>query len=117
MSAATMTCRRSSRSTSTPATGPNSTDGSSRASMTPATARPPREAPPFADTSVATATKPTQSPSDETSMARQRRENDGWRRRSFSPAGLVPRRAAISSATVATGSVCYPPGPSVSDPD
>ena len=55
-------------------------------------------------TSEATATNPIQSPIDDTSIARHRRENDGWVRRSLKLAGLVPLSAAISSATLAMGS-------------
>src|SRR6266571_4732011 len=85
----------------TPANAPNRTEGMSRESITPATARPPRRFPPIPATSDATATNPIQSPSEDTSIARHRREKDGWVRRSLNVAGLVPRSAAISSAAVA----------------
>src|SRR6266567_1779691 len=108
-SADTINLRRSNRSANTPANGPNTTDGSRRASITPATASPPFAAePPSRATSVATATNPTQSPSEETSMARHRRENEGWTRRSLKVALRVPRMAAISSATLATAPETLP---------
>ena len=100
-SALTINLRRSNRSVNTPAKGPNTTEGSSRASITPATASAPTRWPPLAATRDATATKPTQSPSEDTSIARHRRENAGWKSRSLNDAGRLPRSAAISSAVEA----------------
>src|SRR4051794_18084226 len=120
MSAEIMSRLRFTRSTSTPANGPNRIDGSIRATITPATANEAFEVvPPWRSTSEATATNPTQSPSDDTAMAAMSFENAGRRNRSFSVAGLVPRRAATSSARLDTvpsrpGSV--PDGYEVADP-
>jgi hypothetical protein len=74
-SAVTMSRRRSNRSTRTPANGPKKIEGRSRAIITPATAKAG-----FLSLRVTTrdvtARNPTQSPSDETSMARHRREKE-----------------------------------------
>src|SRR3954447_22111681 len=103
MSAEIISRLRFTRSTSTPAKGPNRTDGSMRAIITPATANDaPDTDPPCRWTREATATNPTQSPSDDTAMAAMSLENAGRRKRSFSVAGLVPRRAATSSARLDT---------------
>src|SRR2546423_9997153 len=105
MSAVTMSRLRSTRSTRTPANGPNSTDGSSRANIIPATANDllAADTPPRRVTRAATATNPTQSPSDDTVIAAISFEKVGWRNSSLRVAGLVPRRTAMSSATLATG--------------
>ncbi len=100
-SATIMSRLRSKRSTNTPANGPNRIEGSSRASMTPVMAYPAR-APPILVTRAVTATKPTQSPSDDTSIARHRREKDLILRTLPKVAGRVPRSAATSSAMLAT---------------
>src|SRR6266542_4088540 len=112
-SAEIISFRRSNLSARTPAKDPKITDGESLASMTPATARAPSRLPPSRATSAATATNPTQSPREETSMARHRREKEGWVRRSLSVAGLVPLSAAISSATEDAAAICLgaPLGP------
>ena len=101
-SATIISCLRSSRSTSAPAIGPNRNAGSVRAIITPDTARLALP-PPSRATIVVTATNPTQSPRDDTVMAANRRANGRCRRRSFSVADRVPRRAATSSVIVDTG--------------
>ncbi len=94
---------RSTRSTSAPAIGPNSTAGSMRAVITAPIANPAVATDPESRvTRVVTATNPTQSPSDEIVIAASRRENAGWVSRSFRVAARVPRSAATSSATEAT---------------
>src|SRR5437016_1108455 len=106
MSAVIMRRLRSIRSTSTPANGPNRIEGRRRDTIMPATAKALAAGPlSRLETSAATATKPTQSPSDDTVIAAISLEKVGWRNRSFRVAGLVPRRAAMSSATLATGGV------------
>ena len=49
-----------------------------------------------------TATNPTQSPSDDTDIAASSRANPGFVSRSLRVADRVPRRAATSSAMLAT---------------
>ena len=99
-----MICLRSTRSTRAPAIGPNRIAGSMRAIITALIANPALAADPDSVvTSEVTATNPTQSPSDETLIAARSRENAGWVSRSFRVAARVPRSAATSSATDATG--------------
>ena len=99
-----MICLRFTRSTSAPAIGPNRIAGSILAVITAPIARPAAAVDPETRvTSEVTATNPIQSPSEETDIAASSRENAGWVRRSFRVAGLVPRRAATSSAIVDTG--------------
>ena len=103
----TMSFLRSTRSTSTPAKGPNRTDGQQPGEHHAGHGQAARDA-------TAAARRHERGDGDEPDPVAQRRDEHGapraartrvGRKRSFSVAGLVPRRAAISSARLATRSV------------